>query len=177
MRVRIGEVEVKPPTADVHFEEWGARVTIQNVGREAAIIIDSAIQLRTSLRPPVVPRPGIDEFDRVWTFNSFEDGDVILPGGDLSTTVSRLMDPEKCESEATFKSYQASLFVFGIVLYEDPLGIRRELGFTRAWARGEAEAGEAFFRCALDGRNYDRIVSADSNPIRFKPLETTNNTR
>lgn len=168
--VSVGKLAIEPPTSSIHFEDFSTLVTIRNIGREAAIIVDCAAQLEPRPHPYEPPTPGRDEFNGVWSIVDVDDAALIPPDSEMSFTVNRYMEPKRGEVASNSDGHKAALYLFGLVVYDDPIGIRRELGFTQGWLSTAPEDG--FQRCYADGRNYDRVIEPQANPIIRSPLAT-----
>ncbi|MET0271557.1 MAG: hypothetical protein ABW360_01060 [Phenylobacterium sp.] len=164
LRVTIGDFRILPP--DGHeYEEYRATIRVANIGRETAIIVDSAVQFLPNLAPINPPTPGVDPFDGVWCIDGLYEGVILPPNGDTTFDISRLMDASRGEKISNFSGMRGCLFVYGVIVYDDPIGIRRELGFTIGWS----ESDKAFFRCSSEGGNYDRVIERGTTPIKYKP--------
>lgn len=163
LRVNITALDVTPPM-EHPYATYRATLSVTNMGREAAFVVDSAVQFIAQVGHIDPPTPGADPFEGIWCITSLDDGLVIPPNSHATFEIERLMDPAQGEDIANFQGIRGALFVYGVLVYDDPIGMRRELGFTSAWSQSD----QAFFRCSLEDRNYDRVVDPGSNPIQRK---------
>lgn len=173
LRVMVEGLEVRPPQPNMPYEEFVATVVLENRGREPAILVDGAAQFRPCIGGIDPPTPGADDFQRIWSIVEVQAGDVVEPNQKYTFEVSRLMDAEKGETLDNFYGLRGALFLYGIVVYDDLIGMRRELGFTFGWLRDDDGGQGSFFRCGLEGRNYDRLIEPQGAPIRLEPLEAS----
>ncbi len=159
LRPTMSGLTTTPHDGDPALTRFVATVRVENFGREPAFILDSAVQLLAEIPRTGPPRPGIRPFDPVWAMDGPDEGTVIQPGDTLEFEVEQLMDPREGQTLDAFNLIHGVLFLYGLITYDDPIGARRELGFTFGFDPG---AG-AFFRCSLEGCNFDRTTDADAN--------------
>lgn len=170
LQISIGGLTIEPATKVVPFLNFIATVRVRNVGKEAAIIVDCAAEFHPRQSPYTAPTPGQDAQHSVWSIVNLDPRTIILPNEEVSFSIDYLMDTDKGETLDAFNGLDAALYVFGVIVYDDPIGIRRELGFTSAWTTFENPEGE-FASCNFEGRNYDRIIASDSKPILRTDLD------
>jgi hypothetical protein len=166
LKVTCSPLQISPPAKHIDFEEYRTDVTITNIGKEPAIVVASAIQFVPRLQDAPLPQPGVRPFDPVWSSTDLDDETLVAPGDSVSFAVTRFMDPEKGEHIQNFQGLKGCLFIYGIVVYDDLMGFRREHGFSYGWAVPD----QAFFRCSFEGFNYDRLVPQGTVSIEFAPL-------
>ena len=159
LRLAIGDVKTAPFDSDPNLTRVHTVVRIENFGREPAFILDAAAQLLPEVPRTDAPRPGTRPFDPVWAMNGPDEGSIIAPGATLEFEVERLMDAREGHRLEVFNFIHGVLFLYGLITYEDPIGSRREIGFTFGFDPG----ANAFVRCSLDGCNFDRTADADAN--------------
>ncbi len=165
-KVVLGRLEIEPPTKASEFENYRVQLVLTNVGREPAITVASAVQFVPCLSPMNPPKPGARRFDPVWAMTDMDVGIVVMPEQEITFQVERLMDAAEGETLENFQHIRGRLFIYGIIVYDDLVGIRRQMAFTYGWDVDEG----VFFRCGLDGHNFDRMTDPDTNPIVYVPI-------
>ncbi len=159
LRLSIGDLETAPYKSDPHLTRFAATIRVENFGREPAFVIDCAVQLLPETPRAGPPLPGVRPFDPVWSMEGLDDGAVIAPGTSAAFEIERLMDAREGHRLEAFNFIHGVLFLYGLLTYEDPIGTRRQVGFTFGFDPREA----AFVRCSLDGCNFDRIADPDAD--------------
>jgi hypothetical protein len=168
LRLALSKLEIDPPQKNIPFENYATKLTITNIGKEPATIAASAAQFVPCFRPVDPPQPGIRPFDAVWGPTDLNDGTFLLAGDSTTFAIERFMDKNKGEALENFQATRGRVFVYGLIIYDDLMGFRREHGFCYGWDETE----QAFLKCWLEGVNFDRITDPGTNPIVFAPPET-----
>ncbi len=157
LRLSMSDLETAPYESDPNLTRFATTVRIENFGREPAFVVDCVAQLLPETPRTAPPLPGVRPFDPVWSMDGLDEGAVIAPGASMTFEVERLMDAREDHRLEAFNFIHGVLFLYGLLTYEDPIGTRREIGFTFGFDPTEV----AFVRCSLDGCNFDRTADRD----------------
>lgn len=158
LRVSAANLATTPHDGDANLMRFAATVRVDNVGREPAFVVDCAAQFVPEAPRTGPPLPTERPFDPVWSMDGLDEGDMIAPNTWAEFQVERLMDVREGHRIETFNFIHGVLFLYGLLTYEDPIGTRRETGFTFGFDPEQA----SFVRCAVEGCNFDRLARLDA---------------